>query len=38
VICTITPEPFIAVGVWYRDFTPTTDEEVIELLALARRR
>ncbi len=38
VVCTITPEPFIAVGVWYRDFTPTTDEEVIELLALARRR
>jgi putative phosphoribosyl transferase len=38
VICTITPEPFIAVGVWYRDFTPTADEEVIELLALARRR
>jgi putative phosphoribosyl transferase len=38
VICTITPEPFIAVGLWYRDFTPTSDEEVSELLALARRR
>jgi putative phosphoribosyl transferase len=38
VICTITPEPFIAVGLWYRDFTPTSDEEVSELLALARKR
>jgi putative phosphoribosyl transferase len=38
VICTITPEPFIAVGRWYHDFTPTSDEEVSELLALARER
>jgi putative phosphoribosyl transferase len=38
VICSITPEPFIAVGLWYRDFTPTSDEEVSELLALARKR
>ena len=28
-----TPEPFSAVGWWYRDFTQTTDGEVQELLA-----
>jgi erythromycin esterase-like protein/predicted phosphoribosyltransferase len=33
VICAITPEPFHAVGAWYRDFSQTTDEEVRELLA-----
>jgi predicted phosphoribosyltransferase len=33
VICAITPELFHAVGVWYQDFTQTTDEEVRELLA-----
>src|SRR5260370_13853160 len=33
VICAVTPEPFHAVGVWYRDFSQTTDEEVRELLA-----
>jgi putative phosphoribosyl transferase len=27
-VCVSTPEPFYAVGAWYRDFTPTTDEEV----------
>ena len=32
VICTITPEPFFAVGHWYDDFTQTTDEEVRGLL------
>jgi predicted phosphoribosyltransferase len=32
VICLETPEPFLAVGVWYRDFAPTTDEEVCALL------
>jgi len=26
------PEPFIAVGFWYADFTPTTDDEVTSLL------
>jgi len=31
-ICLRTPEPFEAVGLWYRDFTQTTDEEVHELL------
>jgi erythromycin esterase-like protein/adenine/guanine phosphoribosyltransferase-like PRPP-binding protein len=33
VICGITPEPFHAVGRWYRDFSQTTDEEVRALLA-----
>src|SRR5260370_22809682 len=33
VICAVTPEPFHSVGVWYRDFSQTTDEEVRELLA-----
>lgn len=33
VICAITPEPFYAVGLWYEDFSQTTDEEVRNLLA-----
>jgi predicted phosphoribosyltransferase len=35
VVCAVTPEPFYAVGLWYRDFSQTTDEEVRELLAQA---
>jgi predicted phosphoribosyltransferase len=35
VVCARTPEPFRAVGLWYQDFTQTTDEEVRELLALS---
>lgn len=35
VVCASTPERFVAVGRWYRDFTQTTDEEVRELLAAA---
>jgi len=31
-VCATTPEPFYAVGLWYRDFSQTTDEEVRELL------
>lgn len=31
-ICARTPEPFSAVGQWYRDFSQTTDEEVHKLL------
>jgi predicted phosphoribosyltransferase len=31
-ICIKTPEPYRAVGVWYDDFTQTTDQEVRELL------
>jgi putative phosphoribosyl transferase len=37
VVCAITPEPFHAVGLWYEDFSPTTDDEVRELLARAAR-
>jgi vacuolar-type H+-ATPase subunit F/Vma7 len=35
VVCAITPEPFHAVGLWYPDFTQTTDDEVHDLLARA---
>jgi predicted phosphoribosyltransferase len=37
VICASTPEPFRAVGLWYEDFSQTSDDEVRELLARARR-
>lgn len=36
-VCLFTPEPFRAVGLWYRDFRQTSDEEVVELLARADR-
>lgn len=32
IVCLRTPEPFRAVGLWYLDFSQTTDEEVHELL------
>ena len=35
VVCAMTPEPFQAVGLWYEDFSQTTDEEVRKLLARA---
>jgi predicted phosphoribosyltransferase len=35
IICAVTPEPFYAVGLWYQDFSQTTDEEVRELLMRA---
>lgn len=35
VVCLTTPAPFFAVGVWYADFSPTTDDEVRYLLAQA---
>jgi predicted phosphoribosyltransferase len=35
VVCAMTPEPFYAVGLWYDDFSQTTDEEVRELLSAA---
>ena len=35
VVCDLTPEPFYAVGLWYEDFSQTTDDEVRELLARA---
>src|SRR3989449_4932927 len=37
VICAITPDPFYAVGLWYEDFSQTTDEEGRELLARSER-
>jgi putative phosphoribosyl transferase len=35
IICAVTPRPFHAVGLWYDDFSQTSDEEVRELLAQA---
>lgn len=37
IVCLTTPEPFNAIGLWYHDFTPTSDDEVRELLASAQR-
>lgn len=37
IICLSVPEPFYAVGAHYRDFGQTSDDEVIQLLAWARR-
>jgi len=37
IVCAVTPEPFYAVGLWYKDFAQTTDEEVRDLLARAAR-
>jgi len=35
-ICVMSPEPFQGVGLWYRDFSQTTDEEVCYLLKHAK--
>jgi erythromycin esterase-like protein/predicted phosphoribosyltransferase len=35
VVCVSMPEPFNAVGLWYEDFAPTSDEEVTRLLSAA---
>jgi len=32
IVCLRTPEPFQAVGLWYEDFSQTSDEEVHEIL------
>ena len=32
VVCVRTPDPFVAVGMWYDDFTPVSDHEVRSLL------
>ncbi|ATB29818.1 phosphoribosyltransferase [Melittangium boletus] len=37
IVCVDTPEPFMAVGLWYEDFAQTTDEEVLALLEQAAR-
>jgi putative phosphoribosyl transferase len=36
VVVVATPEPFLAVGEWYRRFDQTTDEEVVEALGRVR--
>jgi putative phosphoribosyl transferase len=33
VVCVMTPEPFDGVGVCYKEFSPTSDDEVRALLA-----
>jgi putative phosphoribosyl transferase len=35
VVCSLTPDPFHAVGFWYGDFTQTTDDQVRDLLRRA---
>ena len=35
-VCVMSPEPFEGVGLWYRDFSQTTDEEVCGLLKIAK--
>jgi putative phosphoribosyl transferase len=35
VVCLTTPEPLYSIGMWYRDFSQTTDEEVCHLLKQA---
>lgn len=35
VVCQVTPRPFHAVGLWYEDFSQTSDDEVRELLERA---
>lgn len=37
-VSVIVPEPFHGVGLWYDDFTQTTDREVRQILAAARHR
>jgi predicted phosphoribosyltransferase len=32
VVCATMPDPFMAVGLWYADFTPVTDDEVQSVL------
>jgi predicted phosphoribosyltransferase len=38
IVCLIRPEPFIAVGYWYKHFSQTSDEEVRSLLDHANHR
>lgn len=32
VVCLATPQPFLAVGQWYQEFSPPSDDEIRELL------
>jgi predicted phosphoribosyltransferase len=34
VVCLDCPRDFRAVGLWYQDFTPTSDREVVDALRL----
>lgn len=36
VVCALMPEPLSAVGLWYTDFSQTTDDEVRHLLSMPR--
>lgn len=38
IVCLMTPPLFFAIGLWYRDFSQTTDREVCDLLARAAQR
>ena len=33
IVCLATPEPFIAIGLYYRNFRQLSDDEIIELLS-----
>jgi predicted phosphoribosyltransferase len=35
IVCGVTPRPFRGVGMWYKDFSQTTDDEVRDLLQRA---
>jgi predicted phosphoribosyltransferase len=37
IVCLMTPEPLTAIGLWYEDFTPTSDDEVREILTAGQR-
>jgi putative phosphoribosyl transferase len=37
VVCSVMPEPFQAVGLWYEDFSETTDDEIRQLLSTSAR-
>jgi putative phosphoribosyl transferase len=32
IVCVVTPTPFAAIGEWYRNFSATTDSEVLQIL------
>lgn len=36
VVCVQSPAHFLAVGYWYHDFSPTTDQEILDVLAKRR--
>ena len=37
IVCALTPGQFYGVGLWYHDFSQTTDDEVRALLSPRRR-